>query len=223
MNKSNIFTLLKISLAILVIYVLLKIYILPFITSPQVEMFVKSIGPLGYAVIIIYTVFSHVFAPISGSPGVFLAVTLYGLNTGVFLLYIASLISSTINFWISRKYGRDLVVKFVGKKSMKEIDELVAIQGKQMLIVSRLFGFSIFEFISYASGLTKIKFKDYIIITAIASCIPSLVMAVVFRNIDFKSELGMTIWLGSLILVGIIFVFLIRQFILKKKSLKLKS
>ena len=119
----------------------------------EVELFVNSIGTWGYLVIIIYTVFSHVFAPISGSPAVFLAVTLYGLNTGVFLLYIASLVSSTINFWISRRYGRGLVVKFVGEKSMKEIDELVAVQGKQMLLVSRLFGFSIFEFISYAAGL----------------------------------------------------------------------
>jgi len=222
MNKSNIFTLFKISIALLVIYFLLKIYILPFITSQEVESFVNSIGLWGYLVIIIYTVFSHVFAPISGSPGVFLAVTLYGLNTGVFLLYIASLVSSTINFWISRRYGRGLVVKFVGEKSMKEIDELVAIQGKQMLLVSRLFGFSIFEFISYAAGLTKIKFKDYIIITALASSVPSIAMAVVFKDIDFRSELGMTIWLGSLILVGIIFVFLIRRSIIKKKSLKLK-
>jgi len=99
------------------------------------------------------------------------------------------------------------------------VDEFTSVEGKQVLIISRLFGFPIFEFISYAAGLTNISFKDYFLITAVASIFTNIAAYLVFRNIDFKSEIGIMIWIVSIIGAGVIFGFLIKSYLKKKKNI----
>src|SRR3989338_10359117 len=217
-SKKATVEILKISGVVVFLYVLLKAILIPLIISDGFKEFTADLGFFGYFIVIGYTVLSHVFAPLAGTPGVLLGVTIYGIKTGMFLLYIASLISATINFWISKKFGRKLVTKLVGEKSMKEVDEFTSVEGKQVLIISRLFGFPIFEFISYAAGLTNISFKDYFIITAIASIFTNVATYLVFKNINFQSETGIMIWIGSIVGAGIIFGFFIKSYLKKKRG-----
>jgi len=116
-SKKTAVKILKISGVVVFLYVLLKAILIPLIISEGFKDFTASLGFFGYFIVIGYTVLSHVFAPLAGTPGVLLGVTIYGVKTGMFLLYIASLISATINFWISKKFGRKLVIKLVGEKS----------------------------------------------------------------------------------------------------------
>lgn len=117
-----------------------------------------------------------------------------------------------------RKFGRKLVVKLVGEKPMKEVDGFTSVEGKQVLTISRLFGFPIFEFISYAAGLTNISFKSYFIITAVASVFTNIAAYLVFKNINLQSETGIMIWVGSIVGSGIIFGFFIKSYLEKKKG-----
>ena len=207
----------KITAIVIILYIVLKMILIPLVVSERFKEFTVSLGFFGYFIVIGYTVLSHVFAPLAGTPGVLLGVTIYGIKTGMFLLYVAGLISASINFWISRKFGRKMVIKLVGEKSMNEVDEFTSVEGKQVLLISRLLGFPIFEFISYAAGLTTISFKDYFIITAIASIFTNIASYLVFRNINFQSETGIMIWIGSIVLAGIIFGFFIKSYLKKKK------
>ena len=207
----------KITAIVIILYIVLKMILIPLVVSERFKEFTVSLGFFGYFIVIGYTVLSHVFAPLAGTPGVLLGVTLYGIKIGMVLLYLASLISASINFWISRKFGRKMVIKLVGEKSMNEVDEFTSVEGKQVLLISRLLGFPIFEFISYAAGLTTISFKDYFIITAIASIFTNIASYLVFRNINFQSETGIMIWIGSIVLAGIIFGFFIKSYLKKKK------
>lgn len=216
-SRKTAIEILKIAGIIVFLYILLKTILIPLVTSEGFKDFTASLGFFGYFVVIGYTVLSHVFAPLAGTPGVLLGLTIYGAKTGMFLLYIASLISATINFWISRKFGRKLVTKLVGEKSMKEVDEFTLVEGKQVLIISRLFGFPIFEFISYAAGLTNISFREYFIITAFGSIFTNIGFYFIFKNIDFQSETGIMIWIGSIVGAGIIFGFFIKAYLKKKK------
>lgn len=209
----------KLLIILLALYFLLKVFLIPMITSESFQVFIARIGIWGYLVVILYTVLSHVFAPLAGSPGVLLGVTIYGLQSGIVLLYFASLISASVNFWISKRYGRDFVTKLVGKKSMEDVDAFVEAEGRETLIISRLFGFPIFEFISYAAGLTTMKFKQYFVITAVASIVPNFVAFYAFRSTDFQSENGIYIWLGSLILAGALFAVFIRMYLKRQKSI----
>lgn len=218
-SKKAAIEILKIMGVIVFLYILLKAILIPLIISEGFKDFTANLGFFGYFIVIGYTVLSHVFAPLAGTPGVLLGVTIYGVKTGMFLLYIASLISASINFWISKKFGRKLVIKLVGEKSMKEVDEFTSVEGKQVLIISRFFGFPIFEFISYAAGLTNISFKDYFIITAIAGIFTNIAAYLVFKNINFQSEAGIMIWIGSIVGAGIIFGFFIKTYLKKKRGI----
>ena len=72
--------LLKFLLTVLVLYVALKYLLLPIVNSPEFMSFTQKLGVFGYLVVIGYVVLSHVFAPIAGTPGVVLGVTIYGIK-----------------------------------------------------------------------------------------------------------------------------------------------
>lgn len=211
----------KFVVLLILLFLLFKFILLPTITSPEFKQFTESLGVFGYLIIIIYIVASHVFAPVAGTPGVALGVTIYGIQTGMILLFIAQQISASINFFISKRLGRPWVERLVGKESMIKVDEFAAVEGKQVLIISRLIGFSLFDFISYAAGLTKLRFKDYFMITAVFGLIPILLFGLVFKDINFQSEQGIMVWMGSIGLAGIVFGILMRHYL--KKQFKLNN
>ncbi len=202
---------------IVLLYVLLKLFLVPIILSETFKAYVANVGIGGYFIVMGYTVLSHIFAPLSGTPGVLLGVTIYGIKVGMIILYLASLVSAIINFYISRKYGRRLVTKLVGQKAMEEVDSFTSLQGEKALIGARLLGFSAFEFISYAAGLTNISFKSYFLITTITSFVTHFLSYLVFKKMDFQSEMGIMIWVGFMVGTSILFGFLIKGYMKKRK------
>ena len=210
----------SLSKAFIIVAVLIIAFniLLPLTTSEEFKLFVKSLGIFAPLIVILYTVASHVFAPVAGSPGIVLSMAIFGVYQTVFYLYIASLLSAIVNFWISKKYGRKWVSKFVGSSTMNEIDEFTKAEGKEMLWIARIFGFTLFEIISYAFGLTNMKFKDYMTITALGSIPSSLIMLFLFRKTDFESTQGLSLWLGSLIITGSIFAYFIKKYLKKAKT-----
>lgn len=207
----------KILLVVFVLYLALGLLI-PILTSEQFKNFVQSLGPAAPLVVILYIVISHVFAPLAGTPGVLLGVSVFGIYETMLYLYLAGLVSAVINFYISRIFGRKWVVKLVGEKTMKEIDEFVIVFGTQVLILSRLFGFAIFEVISYAAGLTNIDFKKYFLITLIFSSVPNLIFAFLFRDVDFSFGNNLILWLGILLISGLIFSLFVKKYLKNHKK-----
>lgn len=187
--------------------------------AAKIEKFARQFGIFGPLIIIFYILLSQIIAPLSGTPGVLASAILFGVFKTLLCWYIAGLISSSINFWISKKFGRKLVLKLVGKKMMREIDDFVQASGEKILIISRVFGFALFDVISYAAGLTEIKFKKYFAITAVFSCVPKIVLAYFFKNADLTSESTLLLWISAIIVPGAIFAFFIKKFIAKNRGI----
>ena len=177
-------------------------------------------GPMGPIFIVSFTAFSQIFAPLPGSPASLLSIAVYGYTTTVIFVYLGGLLSASISFYLSRRFGRKLVIKFVGQNTMNEIDDFAKAEGTEVLIISRLIGFPLFDYISYAAGLTNIPFNKYFAITAVCSVIPTLILAVLFKGLDFSSRTGFTIWFVSLNIVGLVFGLLIKKYINKRNSEK---
>lgn len=217
LKNKKFFKLIKGLIVILVILISLRLLISTF-TLNHLKIYIKELGPLAPLAIIIYTIISHIFAPLSGTPAILLSFTLFGIYKTMIYLYIASLTSAVINFYISRKYGRKKVIKLVGKKTMKEIDNYLEFCGTKVLILSRLFGFAVYELISYAAGLTNIKFQKYFIITLLFGFIPNFIFIFLFKDIDIYSRKDLCFWFGTLIIAGGIFSFFIRKYFKKSRS-----
>lgn len=193
-------------IAIILIASYIAVEVSTWLQGEIVQKNISSVGILGPILIIIYMTLSHIFAPLTGTPGTVAALSLYGLGQAIIIVYIASLISATINFYIARILGRTWVIKLAGKDSVKRIDQITTVMGTRLLIIARIFGAPLYEFVSYAAGFTNISFKKYILITATVSFIPGVFITYLFY-ISLESPLHLSFLLGSLVVIGILFTW----------------
>ncbi len=171
-------------------------------------------GPIFLGLVIIAT---QVFAPLSGSAFIFVGIRLYGYESILILFYCVSMISATASFFIARRWGRKVVIKLVGKKTMLEIDEIAHIHERTLLVIGRTLGYYFFDYISYALGLTKISFKKYISYTAVLTLIPMTVLYFVFKELDFDNFKSTMIFYFSIVLTGLLFAYIFWKIVKKKK------
>lgn len=129
------------------------------------QIVIKS-GFWGYLVILTGITVGGILIPLSHLPFTIVSLTIYDFWPTVALFYIGNLVlAPAIDFWLARRYGRPLVLKLAGEKSIRHVDRLVEIAGLKSLIVLRIFGGLFYDSISYAIGLTKMRFKDYYLVT----------------------------------------------------------
>ena len=165
---------------------------------------IASMGILGPIIVIAYTAVSHIVAPLTGTPGIVASLSAFGFVRGTIYIYIGSLISATVNFYIARVLGRKWVIRLSGKKSTNRIDSFVTVMGTKLLIVARLVGFSVFEFISYAAGFTNMSFRRYMAITASLSLFSGTIVNIMYYK-ALASAFSLSLLLGGIVLAGIIF------------------
>lgn len=201
--KDNWKDVIKISIVIIIASYVAVVFSSWLQTDPAQEK-IKNLGFWGQVVTMLYVASSHVVAPLAGTPGVVVALSAYGLFKGWLIVYLGSLLSATINFYIARIFGRKWVIRLAGKKSISKIDKFVTIMGTRVLIIARLFGFPLYEFISYAVGFTNMSFKKYFLITALVSQIPGTIITLFFYY-SLSSPIALSFLLGSLILAGGLF------------------
>ena len=200
----------------LFIVVSLGIYYLGSKVKP--EDVVLAIEGLGFWTDVIYVILmasTFIIAPLSGTPVFFAGYLLFGSKVQIYT-YFSALLSATINFWISKKWGRNLVSRMVGKKNMEKIDQFTEDHGIKSLVLLRLFQGHFHDFISYAYGLTNMKYLPFIIVSALAP-IPWLLLWQLYIFKRIKNIGDFTIWwVATLIPFFIISAFLASKY--KKKK-----
>ena len=129
-------------------------------------------GPLIYIGIKATT---FIFAPLSAGPIQFVSGILFGVIPGTLYSVLGELLGGSINFIIARVYGRRIVQKFVGQSSMARIDQFYEryMDDWKSLLVTRVLLFSVYDFISYAVGFSRIRFSVYVIISFLGGLLPT--------------------------------------------------
>lgn len=158
----------KIYPILITIFLILLLYILSrSVPEESIRTFLIRLGLVAPVIFIFLKLVALVVAPLSGTPLLFAGFYAFGPKV-VFLTAIATFVSYIINFWIARRWGRDLVGKFVGAKNLAKVDKLTKNYGLWMLLALRIFEGSVSDFVSYASGLTLMRFSSYMIISTLA-------------------------------------------------------
>ncbi|MEM7552938.1 MAG: VTT domain-containing protein [Cyanobacteria bacterium P01_A01_bin.84] len=198
MNKPRVVKILKFCSIILL--VALAIWLLNHYGIEQIRANVKQLGiwaPLGIFVLR----FTSVIIPALPSTAYsLLAGSLFGFTTGVIVVASADIISCTLSFYLSRRYGRDLVKKLVGDRFMSQVDKLTQRHLENNFFLMTAFMMTgLFDFVSYAVGLTKASSKKFI---------PALVLGVAISNPPIVA-LGAGLWEGSnwLLVLAVLGVF----------------
>lgn len=175
------------------------------VTPSQVESITSAAGKGGPLLIGLLLLLTQIFAPLSGTPVMIVGIKLYGYAYAMVLLYASCLVSCVVNFWIARLYGRSLLVKVVGSKTLGTIDELSMLNERTLLISFRIFGYSFFDIVSYAIGLTAIGFKKYFAYTVLLTLIPFTAQYFLFSQLNFNSFWGMLTYVVSIVAAGSVF------------------
>jgi len=93
----------------------------------------------------------------------------FGLLSGWLVGALGSVVAAFIGFYISRKGGRSVAIRFVGDKGIEFADNWFNRWGVWAVLLGRIAPFIPFDLISYSAGLTQIKFRSFMIPTVIGT------------------------------------------------------
>lgn len=91
----------------------------------------------------------------------------FGWWKGALLSFWSAMAGAALCFYIARTLGRDVVEKITTKTGLAKVDEFFERYGKNSILICRLLPFVSFDIVSYAAGLTPIKFWDFFIATGL--------------------------------------------------------
>jgi uncharacterized membrane protein YdjX (TVP38/TMEM64 family) len=93
-------------------------------------------------------------------------------------------LGSTISFWLARRYGHRAIKFFFGDEGVARVKKFNVNPKRELeaLIIMKSLGGSIGEFINYAAGVTRVKFRNFFISNVIASFIVGLPLFYIFNH-----------------------------------------
>ena len=161
MNKRTVVKILQFSFIILL--VALAIWLLNRYGIEQIRANVDKLGvwaPLGifalrFISVVIPALPSTAYSLVAGG--------LFGFAQGVAVVCLADFISCNLSFYLSRRYGRNLVKKLVGDRFMERVDKLSQKHlERNFFLMTAFLMTGLFDFVCYAVGLTKASPKRFI-------------------------------------------------------------
>lgn len=158
-----------------------------------------ALAPLVYLVLLIV---QAVVAPLPAPALAMAGGYGFGVVEGFFLTWVGSLAGGVISFGISRRFGRGFVA---GSARAVRLDHFVEEHGAVLIFVLRLIPLVSFDAISYAAGLSSIRFRGFLLATALGM-LPGTFAFVYLGG----SEPGLWTWavlLGLAVLAGAAYLF----------------
>lgn len=157
----------------------------------QVQAAVEDLGPAGLVV------FALVYAAVTLTPApkwVFsiAAGAIFGFWAALPIVLIGAMLSATIAYFVGQALGRGAVEKFVGHR-VDKIDRLLSRRGLVAVIGVRMVPIIPFMAINYASGLTGLRRRDYLI-GSVIGMVPGVLAWVAIGA--FSLDLGPPFWIA---------------------------
>jgi uncharacterized membrane protein YdjX (TVP38/TMEM64 family) len=159
-----------VKMALLVMFIAAAIYLVRFspakqyLTPQQLGFFLESIGfwaPLMF--VVIYVVGVCLFLP--GTLLTAMGAAIFGPYWGFLYVWTGAMIGAGLAFLIGRYLGRDFAASLIGDK-LKRFDDAIERNGFATVLYLRLMYFP-FTPMNFGMGLTKVRFLDYLLGTAL--------------------------------------------------------
>lgn len=91
----------------------------------------------------------------------------FGAFRGGLLSLFGATLAAVVSFWISRALGRGPVAALIGGTNLESADRWFARYGAYAVLVARLIPILSFDVISFAAGLTRMRFPGFLLATII--------------------------------------------------------
>ena len=156
---------LKFLIAFLLISTLIVVYLF-LVKTDLIDLFenvelltrkVQNLGFFGPLLLITLMTLAIVFSPLPSAPVALAAGAIYGHTNGTIYIVIGAELGAIIAFQIARITGHERASKYLGSNfSLGRFGSQNALTS--IVFISRLIPFMSFDLVSYAAGLTPIKF-----------------------------------------------------------------
>jgi uncharacterized membrane protein YdjX (TVP38/TMEM64 family) len=144
----------------------------------RMQTLVETAGVWAPIIFIALKVLTFVVAPLSGAPLKIVAGTVFGFSHGALYSVVGDTIGGSINFLIARKWGWRVVESLLRQETAERVRTLsLQIGSWRELIWARLFLTPIYDFVSYAMGLTRIQYRVFVVVTALGAFLPAALFA----------------------------------------------
>lgn len=143
-------------------------------TGPVKE-YILSFGPLAVVISFLLMVFQSLAAPLPAFLITFANAAIFGWAGGAVLSWTSSMVGAAACFGIAKLYGRNVVTKVTGKSALASVDGFFDKFGTKSIIIARLLPFMPFDIVSYAAGLTSMRFWPFFIATGIGQLTATIV------------------------------------------------
>lgn len=170
------------------------------ISRQNIELFIthyKSISWLAYIFILVVAIMS----PVPDTPIVLAGGYIFGPIVGTFLTILGQILGATIDFYLARILGRGFVTKKF-PQSTNLLNTYSQELGWQTIFLMRLTPTLSFDLLSYASGLSSISFKRYILAT-IGGMVPLITIT---NLLGYSASIHSKMIAVTTIIVGILFI-----------------
>ncbi|WP_242814123.1 TVP38/TMEM64 family protein [Klebsiella aerogenes] len=131
------------------------------------ERFIHAYGPLAALVSFGLMILQAIVAPLPAFLITFANASLFGALWGGVLSWVSAMAGAALCFFIARVLGREVVEKLTGKAVLQSVDGFFRRYGKHTILVCRLLPFVPFDPVSYAAGLTSIRFRHFMFATGV--------------------------------------------------------
>jgi len=169
----------------------------------RVRAWVEGWGPWGPLVVILLEMAQTLLAPIPGQAVEAVSGYLYGPWLGSLYPMIGMAIGSTLTFGLSRRFGRPLVVKLVGRSSMAKLDDLARRGGTPFFFLIWLLPFAPDDLACVAAGLTPMPFRRFVPLMLLGRWPGVFASALVGANIVHITPSGWAVLLAAVACVGL--------------------
>jgi uncharacterized membrane protein YdjX (TVP38/TMEM64 family) len=176
----------------------------PFLDFENLQEKILETGIWAPLILIVLKASTIVFAPLSGAALYPVAGAVFGFWNGLLYIVLGDTLGATIAFWISRRFGQEMVSRFIKKKDFQTTQKIMKLlETTSGLLFTRICFTPFPEIVAYASGLTKIKFRKFFIINFIADLPPSMLLVWGGGVLTLFNE---PIFMALFMLAGVIFV-----------------
>jgi uncharacterized membrane protein YdjX (TVP38/TMEM64 family) len=142
-----------------------------------------------------------VVAPLSGVPLKAASGALLGVGWGIFYSVLGDVIGGCVCFGISRLLGRGIVERFSAAGAIDRVEEFTSSYGDwRMVLFGRLTLSPVYNLVSYAAGLTKLPFWQYLLVTVFGGVLHTSFVVVLGASVVLDWRLRVTVYAGIAVL-----------------------
>jgi uncharacterized membrane protein YdjX (TVP38/TMEM64 family) len=142
---------------------------------------------------------------------------IFGPLWGTVLSLAGRSIAATLCFYLARALGQNAVEALVGKQAAHRSDVWLEQWGMQAVLLTRVIPFFSFDLVSYAAGLSRLRFDKFMLATVIGET-PAAIMYS-WIGAQAPEYIWLLLLVNSAVLIAVVIAAYIRRWYRKDRTM----